>query len=158
MMWVFAAVVLLCAILFPRFRKVLLGITVLLVGIVAVFYLSEASEQAASKKRIALSEIELADVGLKLDSAGASYTITGRVRNRSARYTLSGFALRIPLEDCLNETTFDVVRQDNEWAFVERVPPRQARDFEILTIDPDNLHFKGKLRWNYRLVETRGRE
>lgn len=155
MLWLFAVVVLICAMLFPGFRKVLLVVAALLAGIVAVIYLRNESEEAGSKKRIALSEIELADVRLQGDYG---YEVTGRVRNHSARYTLSGFALRVTLEDCMNDTTCDVVSQGNESAYGVFVPPGQARDFRISVIGTYALRLKGKLRWDYSLVETRGRE
>jgi hypothetical protein len=156
MPWIFVAVVLVCAISFPRFRKVLLGTAALLVGIVAIVYLKDESEKAASKKRISPSEIELADLGLRA-SYGTSYVITGRVRNRS-RYTLSDFAIQVTLEDCQTDTTCDVVFQDNQSPRFVLVPPGQARDFKISDVGPYDLRLKGKLRWNYSLVETRGIE
>jgi hypothetical protein len=172
MLWLFAAVILVCAILFPRFRKVLLGIAALLVCIAVVGYFwlkseesRDASEEAASKKRISLNEIELADVELRKENYGSTtYVMTGRVRNRSARYTLSDFTIRITLEDCMSDTFCDVVLQRNESPHAESVPPGQARDFTISSIAissiglGSNLRLKGRLRWNYNLVETHGSE
>ncbi len=123
MPWLFAAVVLVCAILFPRFRKVLLGIVVLLGLVGAAYYVWQSFEESASKRRIGLPEIELTDVQFR-DNGFDGYTIIGRARNRSVRYTLSGLTIRTVLEDCLNETNCDVVfEHDERSSILFRVPP-----------------------------------
>lgn len=155
MPWLFAAVVLVCAILFPRFRKVLLGIVVLLGLVGAAYYVWQSFEESASKRRIGLPEIELTDVQFR-DNGFDGYTIIGRARNRSVRYTLSGLTIRTVLEDCLNETNCDVVfEHDERSSILFRVPPGQARDFEINGIR-DHIRPKGTLRWSYRLLQTYG--
>jgi hypothetical protein len=42
---------------------------------------------------------------------------------------------------------------------VQKVPPGQARDEEVLLSSlPDAGHLRGTLRWNYRLIETTAQE
>lgn len=155
MPWLFAAVALVCAILFPAFRKVLIGVALLLVGVLIIFYISNESEEAASKKRIRINEVELADIALQRDGSG--YTIVGRARNHSATYTLSDITLRVTLEDCFSDNACDVVFQGEPSSSLNLVPPGQARDFHVYVFGASNLRLKGKLRWNYTLVGTRGK-
>ncbi len=51
MPWFFAAVVLVCAIAFPKFRKLLMVTAAALVAVIALLYLNNESEQRASRGR-----------------------------------------------------------------------------------------------------------
>jgi hypothetical protein len=158
MAWFFLIVLLVCAIAFPRFRKVLLWVVAILAGIVVVFLVWDRSKQATSKKLIAPSEIELVDVQLQGGSSTNNYNMIGRVRNHSSQYTLSDFSIKVTLEDCFNGTACDVIYQEDRSAFPGLVPPGQARDFDISGIGNYDMRLKGSLRWHYALTEVRGRE
>jgi hypothetical protein len=156
MQWLFLLGVLVCAIIFPKFRKVLIALAVAFAGLIAYFLITEKVEESASKTRIAPGEVELVDVRL-VSSLGNEYNLQGRVRNRSARYTLSDFSLKVTLEDCTHESACDVVYQESRSPLVGLVPPGQARDFEILGIGSYDMRLKGSLKWYYSLAEVRGR-
>ena len=86
MPWLFVLGVLVCAILFPRFRKLLIILGAVLVALIAYFLISQEIEDSESKNRISRGEVELVD--LSLARSGSSYDLKGRVRNRSSQYTL----------------------------------------------------------------------
>ena len=155
MMWLFLLGVLVCAIVFPKFRIVVIAGVILVAG--WFFYEEEKStaETSASKTRIAPSEVEFADMRLLRDF-GSNYKLEGRVRNQSPKYTLSHVELRITFEDCTNEDACDIVYQANESPFLISVPPGQVRDFEITGIGSYDLRIRGSLRWHYEVTELRG--
>jgi hypothetical protein len=156
MEWLFLLGVLVCAIVFPKFRKVLIVLAALLAGLIAYVVISSNVEESESKNRIPPREVELLD--LRLFRSGSTYDLQGRVRNRSSKYTLSGFTLQVTLEDCVDENTCDVVYQKGESAFTDAVPPGQARDFQITGIGDYEMRLKGSLKWHYALTEVRARE
>jgi hypothetical protein len=156
MQWLFLLGVLVCAIIFPKFRKVLIVLALAFAALIAYFLISGRIEESASKTRIAPGEVELVDVRL-VSSSGSVYNLQGRVRNRSSRYTLSDFTLRVTLEDCINESTCDVVYHEGRSPLIGLVPPGQARDFEIFGIGSYDTRLKGSLKWYYSLGEVRGR-
>lgn len=157
MQWLFLLGVLVCALLFPKFRKVLLIVALLSAGVIAYFRISSYSKESASKSRINLSEVELIDVRLVSDDPNY-YTIRGRVRNVSEHYTMSDFKLRVTLEDCIGEGPCNVVYQEAKSPLIEPVPPGQARNFEISSIGSYHMRLKGSLKWHYELTEVRSEE
>jgi hypothetical protein len=155
MEWLFVLGVLVCAILFPKFRAVLIAVALLFAGLIAYFVISQHFEESASKHRIVPGEVELLD--LRLVRSGSNYDLQGRVRNRSSKYTLSDFTLKVTLEDCVDANTCDVVYQQDKSPLV-LVPPGQARDFEVYGIGDYDMRLKGSLKWHYGVTEVRGRE
>ena len=153
MEWLFVLGVLVCAILFPKFRAVLIAVALLFAGLIAYFVISQHFEESASKHRIVPGEVELLD--LRLVRSGSNYDLQGRVRNRSSKYTLSDFTLKVTLEDCVDANTCDVVYQQDKSPLV---PPGQARDFEVYGIGDYDMRLKGSLKWHYGVTEVRGRE
>jgi hypothetical protein len=156
MHWLFLLGVLVCAIIFPKFRKVLLVLALLFAGLIAYFLISHKIEESASKSRIAPNEVELVDVRLGHDYSSV-YTLQGRVRNKSSRYSLSDFKLRVTLEDCIGGSPCDVVDQEDRSPLLGTVPPGQARDFQIYAIGSSDMRVKGSLKWYYSLTEVRGK-
>src|SRR6476469_2316141 len=109
MPWFFAAVVLVCAIAFPKFRKLLLVTAALLVAVIAALVLNSQSQERAARTRIPFNEVEFVGVTLQRDTFGHDFTLIGRVRNRSPKYTLADFRIKVTLEDCVSDTNCDVI-------------------------------------------------
>ena len=116
-----------------------------------VWWTLSKSEQSASRKRIALSELELIDFGLgKSIISFLSHEIGGRIRNKSPRYTLERLALKITINDCVQDLhsekeRCDIVAQSDEVISVN-IPPGQARDFKQGVGLP---YVRGKMTWYY---------
>ena len=91
------------AIAFKWVRWLLLALVALVVILVA-YLMQQGSERhreaEASKHLISGAELELTDLGLSR-SYGTSYQLTGRIRNHSPRYTLTGVTIEVTLKDCL---------------------------------------------------------
>jgi hypothetical protein len=123
----FAAVVLVCVIAFPKFRKLPLAAAELLVMAIAALIVNSQSEERAARVRIPFNEVELVGVALQQDTVGHDYTIIGRVRNHSPEYTLADSTLKVTLEDCVSETNCDAIYQAMKSPLLGSVPPSQAR-------------------------------
>ena len=126
-------------------------------GAIALFVVGhrQQAERELAKTRIKSDEVELVDLALRSGYAG-SYTLVGRVRNRSDRYTLDEVGLKFTMSDCSDTSVCEVVGETERLIHVN-VPPRQARDLN------DFVHFtglgapRGKHQWDYKVVEIVGR-
>lgn len=157
MWWLVVGVVIIGILAYAPMRKALLGIVALMVIVVTVWYVANSLQEAVAKKRIALSELEFVDVRLQKPTYGSFYEIVGRVRNHSPQYTASQITLLVTIEDCVDDTTCDVVWEGNESPLIYDLPPGQARDFEIHAVGDVDMGVKGALRWHYRLIGVSGR-
>jgi hypothetical protein len=162
--WLLLVVVIVFAALaVPRFGKVVLILLAVLIGLAAVGGLvlyrmdqQEKRERAIAKSRIPFDEIDLVNLALQPSYGTGSYTLVGRVRNKSARYTLSELRLQLTIRDCLTPGACEIVGESDERIYAD-VPAGQARDLS------EYVHFsglqkaRGEHAWDYRLTETLGR-
>jgi len=164
MVWVLVILgVLALAVFSPGFRALALaGLGLLLIlGIVFFAYLryeqtQADTERAEARRRVAPQEIDLVDLTLKPMYAGSSsFTLAGRVRNRSRQYTLTRIELRLTMKDCV-DAVCEVVGETIESISLS-VPRGQARDMD------DYVSFtalgapRGRHTWEYALVSLEGR-
>src|SRR4051812_15580924 len=119
MAWLIVAVVVLfLAIAFPWFR-IVLGIVVFGVAIAIWYSISSSQrETAAAKTRIRPDQVELFEMRL------GNTQLTGRVRNLSPEFTLTGVELKLQLEDCVDKKC-EVVGETAESLYLN-VPPGQS--------------------------------
>jgi hypothetical protein len=130
--------------------------------LIAGWFKSEQDRQSkaaqAAKLRIPRANVELVDMRMGTDTSLG--TLTGRVRNLDARFTLTGVELRIVLQECPSaatndDTQCDTVGDTTESIFMS-VPPHQARDIH------DYVFFSGidaprnHRTWNYTVVSVSG--
>jgi hypothetical protein len=153
MVWLFAIAVLLLIVFVPAVRRI--ALVLVATAVIAIAYVSYQSQQEreASRKRVSPAEMEFADVRL----GGASYTheLTGRVRNRSPRYTVSSVGMKIQVEDCTvtasaAESTCVVVGQSDASLYLD-VPPDQVRDFRTYVSFLNDMQIHGRMQWSYRI-------
>jgi hypothetical protein len=159
--WLLLVIIIIAAFAVPRFGKavlVFLGIVLLGVAIFAWLYESDKrdrAERAVARTRITPAEVELVGLALQPSSLGGSYTLIGRVRNRSTVYTLTKLQLKLMIRDCQTSTDCEIVGETEESVYTN-VPPGQARDLD------QYVHFSGlrqphgKYRWDYHIVEIIG--
>ncbi len=156
MLWIIGALV----IIFLAFgaagvRAALKVAAIFIVAVIAFFIIYsgvQKNEQEASKNRIALSEVELNDLRLGIGSSGK---LTGTVRNRSLRYTLSGVDLQITLRDCIQQNC-DTVGQENTSLWGLNVPPGQIRAVNGYVSFANLPPQRGEYRWDYQIKSVRG--
>ena len=179
MIWLALAALVIAAFAVPRFGKFLLRLMVVLialavVGAIVLFVMNQRkqAERRAARERIGQSEIELVDLTLQPSYGIGSYKLLGRVRNRSARYTLIELRLRLTMSDCeatkydfsmidapgrpVDPSVCEVVSQTEDTARMQ-VPPGQARDLDEFVSFSDLHNARGKHQWKYEIVEILGR-
>ena len=156
MVWFLAVlIVVLLAIFSVAFRKFLAVIGVIAgilvcVALVAFWVYSERQkrEDEIARSRISIPEVELVDLGLRGNE------LSGKIKNKSAKYTLREMELRVTIEDCV-EQDCEIVGQSNESVWVE-VPPGQVRYFEEYVSLPKRGEPRGETRWNYEVLSIKG--
>ena len=97
-------------------------------------------------------EVRLDNFTVKL-SYGNSYKITGRLFNKSERFTVAAVGVVFTASDCVDreaETECVVVGERDREIQVE-VPAQQARDIVQQLLFPP-IRPQGELRWNYRIT------
>ena len=158
MIWLSAIVVLFFLVLFPGFRKFVLGLVVAIALIAYLYTENEKAEREKSRTRIARSEIDLTDVTLKPEYS--TYKLAGRVKNNSRIYTLSSITLKVTMQDCPKQESPDGcvrIGEESESIYVN-VPPAQARDFDrSVYFLSGTIRPKGVLRWHYSIEELEGK-
>lgn len=162
-------VVIIGAFAVPKFGKAILGIVAVLIAIGFIVYFSEQAEEEASKKRIAPTEIELADLVL-VPGYGSGYTLRGRVKNTSPTYSANGITLKVVMRDCREspeneklagpgekyQKYCDVVGEDDVYIWGE-IPPGQTRGLEEMVSFSGLPAFRGKSEWSYSITEISGK-
>jgi hypothetical protein len=129
---IFAAVVLILLVASSGFRKVALGLVALLIATGGIFFLYDQLSQHLSHSRIPASV--LAFDGTALRSTGYSgYSLSGRVKNSSANYSLNSIKLVVTMRDCstpLSTGSSVVVEPDAALIrFPENMSPEQIQSF-----------------------------
>ena len=155
MVWFLAIlIVVLLAILSVAFRKflavagIIAGILVC-VALVAFWVYSEQQKQEdkLARTRISPQDVELIDLGLRGNE------VTGKLKNKSAKYSVREIELRITIEDCVGDNC-EVVAQSNELIWLD-VPPGQVRFFEEYVSLPKRGKPTGEIRWNYGILSIK---
>lgn len=158
MFWVFLIVIIVIAgFAVPRLGKALLICIGVLVGLGLIWYFYDQQEEEASKKRIAANEVDLIELRLLPQTySPESFELVGRIRNKSARYTLTDLRLRITMKDCLAANQCETVGESSAWLFQD-VPPGQSREIK------DSVYFRnlgkprGKFEWGYMIEQISGK-
>lgn len=156
MAWLVGIVVLILLVASAGFRKFALGLIVLGATAGGVIYLQNESEESRSRSRIPLSELVFENVTLKPDYS--SYKMSGRVKNNSAKFTLTQVGFVVTMQDCTGESPSSnciTIGQSSEDAYFN-IPPGQARDFEESVYVSGTLKPQGRLEWHYSVAHTRG--
>ena len=101
--------------------------------------------------------MQFVDLALRPSSLGTgSYTLSGRLRNLSARYGLSELRLKITMRDCVAPANCETVGEA-EQPMYKSVPPGQGRDINEFVHFRDLGPARGKHEWDYQVIEVYGR-
>jgi cell division protein FtsL len=144
----------------PKFGKaVLFGALVLVASVLLIVWNSTrqfTAERELARTRITPSEVEFVDLTLRPSQGTGSYTLLGRVRNRSARYALSELRVKITMRDCVAPANCETVGEVEQPMYLN-VPPGQARDLNEFVHFRDLGQPRGKHEWDYGVIEIFGR-
>ena len=104
---------------------------------------------------ISASDITFPGMQMRPGGTPSSFTLIGRVKNRSAQATLAEVQLKMTMEDVLASGSATTVAAANV-VMRHTVPPGESRNFE------EKVEFgalpkpRGRLEWNYAVVEVKG--
>jgi hypothetical protein len=154
MWWLVTILAVIAAFLFPKFRNALL----ILIGAVAIglfaLYENQQIEDNASKGRVTDTEVQLTE--LRLVPGYGSYTLVGRLRNSSARFSIQSLQLRVTLRDCVSKNQCETIGQATPYLSLS-VPPGQTRGVEERLYFSSLPKIRGNLEWDYAVVEIRAK-
>ena len=109
MWWLLAFVaVLFLATRYRPFRTALLWLVASIVLVWSAAYLYEEAELKAARQRIPPSEIELSSLSLNTPHG---FFFTGRVRNNSPRYVLTGLAFELTVSTALGRIVKSLTKE-----------------------------------------------
>jgi hypothetical protein len=155
MVLLFGIAVLVLLVFSAGFRKFALISALVGGSAIGLLYMNSASESKASHSRISAADLQFDNV--QLSSPYGSYSISGRVTNKSATYTLSNVELLITAQDCDGNPAHCTTIGEKSTYLWEDVPPGQARDFSNSVFFSSPFHPRGQFRWYYTVKETTAR-
>lgn len=126
----------------------------------AILSLAALTMLSCSKDRTPVS-IKPADVSfpgmqMRPGKSESTFTLIGRVRNRSARGTITEVTLRMTMEDVLATGAATTVGEATV-VLRKEVPPAGSRDFEEKVVFGPLPTPRGRLEWNYSVMEVKGK-
>ncbi len=145
--------------LYPAYRVLAGAVVLLFLGLIAAYFLTTGSETDRATSRIPADALVLEDV--KLGPIGTAQRLTGRVTNRSDRYTLLALDLRVTLDDCPEPDSApeecETIAESDGTALVD-VPPGQSRAFQAALRFADVPEPHGTIVWREAVTGTRASE
>ena len=96
-------VLILSALVLPRFRRSLLATLVLVTSVIAVIIWLDNRERELQHSRLPLSQIELRNMQVTPGFNVRSYVVKGRIHNDSRDFTINTVELQLDLKDCISE-------------------------------------------------------
>ncbi len=160
MKWlVLISIAMLIAYKFPKLRKLLAVIALVLVASIAYGLFEKHEEEEASKTRIKTNDIELSDFKLINQNESGVFKLMGRIKNKSTKYNLREIKLKATMNEISQGQKNEIIGEAIA-DIVCDVPPMQSRYIE------ENISFNGlinvkgthSLVWQYYVLETKGTE
>jgi hypothetical protein len=155
--WLVGIVVLILLVVSAGFRSFVVGLIAIAMAIGGAVYLYNEHEEKQALSRIPLSKLAFEDVSLKTEYG--SHKMTGRLKNMSARYTLTNVTFVVTMRDCVDAASSKncIIIGESDEAMYVSIPPGQARDFDEYIYFPRTLKAKNQLQWDYRVTGTKGK-
>ena len=147
---VLIVVLILSALVLPRFRRSLLATLVIVTSVIAVIIWLDNRERELQHSRLPLSHIELRNMQASPGFNVRSYVVKGRIHNGSRDFTITTVELEVDLEDCLFDTC-EIVGQEVTRIFVQ-IPPSQSRDFETTVFFSTVVDLEGSPNWTFSVI------
>lgn len=149
-------IILIMLIVSVRFRRFLGLLALMWIAGAFLFWQYQDYEENKSKNRIHPTEVILSNIIFK--PINNNYEMTGRIRNNSEKYNLSGVQLSITAKDCTNkyDNNCIIISEKKEYIFIS-IPPKQARYFKKdIHLYSDQL-IKDKVIWDYSVEYAESR-
>lgn len=148
-------IIVLVAVYFPRFRRILVGTLVVLIGVIGVIIWQDSRERNLEFERISVEEAQLSEMHARPGLNARSFVVEGRIQNISKDYTILSIQLQATAKDC-EIGVCEIVGQE-EVTFPLEVPSAQSRDFSVTIPFSVVPEVKGETAWEYEVLKIRAR-
>ena len=109
------------------------------------------STDGTSSGPIKSGAVDFPGMQLRPESDGGSFSLVGRVRNRSAQQTVTEVKLRLTMEDVLASGATTTVGETLV-TLRHELPPGQSKSFSEKISFGKLPSLKGRLEWNYSIT------
>ncbi|MDA8100453.1 MAG: hypothetical protein M0042_12625 [Nitrospiraceae bacterium] len=114
-------------------------------------------DQRKSASESAVQDVAFPGLQLRPGKDKNTFTLIGRARNKSEKNSISEIRLQVTMEDVLTTgpaTTVAAVPV----VLKREIPPRESLDIEEPVIFPPLPQPKGRLEWNYSVMEIQWKQ
>ncbi len=148
-------ILILTAVSFPKFRRVL-GLTViLLIGAIGVIIWQDTQERHLEFERISVNQAQLSQMKVRPGLNSRSFVVGGRIQNLATDYTILSVTLQATVKDCESDTCQTVGQEQRR--FPIEIPPGQSRDFSVTIPFSVVPHVQTEPVWDYKILKIRAR-
>lgn len=109
------------------------------------------SKEGASSGPIKTGAVDFPGMQLRPGNTSGTFTLVGRVRNRSAQQTITEVTLRLTMEDVLATGSTTTVG-NTILVLKQEVPPGDSKNFSEKISFGKLPSPKGRLEWNYSVA------
>ncbi len=153
--FILVLIIVLVAVYFPRFRRILVGTLVVLIGGIGVIIWQDSRERNLEFERISVEEAQLSEMHVRSGLNARSFVVDGRIQNISKDYSILSIQLQATAKDC-EIGVCEIVGQE-EVTFPLEVPSAQSRDFSVTIPFSVVPEVKGEAAWEYEVLKIRAR-
>jgi len=143
------------AVYFPKFRRTLGVMFVLVMGAIGVIIWQDTQEQELEFERVSVSQAQLSQMQSRPGLNARSFVLSGRIQNLAKDYTILSFMLQATLKDC-HDGACDIVGQEHTMIPLT-IPAGQSRDFLVTIPFPVVPVVTGDAAWEYHIKNIRAR-
>ncbi len=154
-LFVLLLVLIVVAVYFPKFRRTLGLILVVLIGAIGVIIWQDSRERELEFTRISGEQVKLSQMQSRPGLNARSFVVNGRVQNLAEDYNILSMVLQATVKDCQGGTC-DIVGQEAV-TFPVEVPAGQSRDFSVTMPFSVVPEIQGEPTWEYEVLQIRAR-
>jgi hypothetical protein len=148
--------IIIVAVYFPKFRRTLGVMLVLVLGAIGVIIWQDTQEQELEFERVSVNQVQLSQMQSRPGLNARSFVFSGRIQNLAEDYTILSFMLQATLKDCNDGGACDIVGQERTMIPLA-IPAGQSRDFLVTIPFPVVPVVKGDAAWEYHIKNIRAR-
>ena len=148
-------IIIVVAVKFPKFRRMLGIMFVLLMVAIGGIIWQDSLERELEFERIAVEQVQLLQMQARPGLNARSFVVDGRIQNLAKDYTILSIQLQATVKDC-KLGICDIVGQE-DITFPLEVPFSQSRDFSVTLPFSVAPEFLGEPVWEYVILKVRAR-
>ena len=153
--FVLVLIIILVAVNFPKFRRTLGAVLLVLMGAIGFIIWQDSQERELEFERISAEQAQLLQMQVRPGLNARSFVVAGRVHNLAKNYTILSIQLQATIQDCAIGHC-EIVGQE-QVMFPLEVPAVQSRDFSVTIPFSVVPKVQGEATWEYQILKIRAR-